>query len=418
MLGDMHRLVFTTLLGVSLAASAHDGKGDCADEHAKAAGATVRSRDAEARRGARPRRAAAEEPGSRSRSPRCSASRRMAERCWWRAWCAAPAARWAAGWSSRRAEGGPGVRVTFKDYGFFVPTDSAGATRAGARHGEGRAAVPSPGRAPASPRAARWPAERSARCGWWPPASSCGDSGSGQVRTSPQTPRCWPSWAAGCSTTPSPADNTPADMRAYLAQHFTEAALVGHPRRPRVPRAGARGRRGGRRVGAPRHRRIGGANSAGPEAAGVPVAREVEIRRFYVDGRHHGGDAGTTLLLASLAKRARALGAGELWLAVWERNVRAQGFYRQARFPPGGNPGVPVRQRHPDRRRAVPAASFGVSLAIVAGGSATRLGGVCKPLLHVRGRTVLARLLCAAHAGRRGAARLGRPTAARRGDAA
>jgi len=25
------------------------------------------------------------------------------------------------------AEGGPGVRVTFKDYGFFVPTDSAGA---------------------------------------------------------------------------------------------------------------------------------------------------------------------------------------------------------------------------------------------------------------------------------------------------
>ncbi|MGZ6078299.1 MAG: hypothetical protein ACXWK6_10880, partial [Myxococcaceae bacterium] len=34
----MHRLVFTTLLGVSLAASAHDGKDDCADEHAKAAG--------------------------------------------------------------------------------------------------------------------------------------------------------------------------------------------------------------------------------------------------------------------------------------------------------------------------------------------------------------------------------------------
>jgi len=25
-------------------------------------------------------------------------------------------------------EGGPGLRVTFKDYGFFVPTDSAGAT--------------------------------------------------------------------------------------------------------------------------------------------------------------------------------------------------------------------------------------------------------------------------------------------------
>jgi molybdopterin-guanine dinucleotide biosynthesis protein A len=34
-----------------------------------------------------------------------------------------------------------------------------------------------------------------------------------------------------------------------------------------------------------------------------------------------------------------------------------------------------------------------VTLAIVAGGSATRLGGACKPLLRVRGRTVLERVL-------------------------
>jgi molybdopterin-guanine dinucleotide biosynthesis protein A len=37
--------------------------------------------------------------------------------------------------------------------------------------------------------------------------------------------------------------------------------------------------------------------------------------------------------------------------------------------------------------------SFGLTLAIVAGGDATRLGGLCKPLLRVRGRTVLDRLL-------------------------
>jgi uncharacterized protein DUF4920 len=126
MLGDMHRLVFTTLLGVSLAASAHDGKGDCADEHARAAGqpagpATLKP-GAVLVRG---------EPLPKNQQPVALASvlgkpedgrtvlvegvvRRACSQmgCWME--LAPP-------------EGGPGVRVTFKDAGFFVPTDSAGA---------------------------------------------------------------------------------------------------------------------------------------------------------------------------------------------------------------------------------------------------------------------------------------------------
>jgi uncharacterized protein DUF4920 len=126
MLGDMHRLVFTTLLGVSLAASAHDGKGDCGDEHAKATGQP--SGPVTLKPGAVLVRG---EPLPKNQQPVALASvlsrpedgrtvlvegvvRRACSQmgCWME--LAPP-------------EGGPGVRVTFKDYGFFVPTDSAGA---------------------------------------------------------------------------------------------------------------------------------------------------------------------------------------------------------------------------------------------------------------------------------------------------
>ncbi|MGZ6029911.1 MAG: GNAT family N-acetyltransferase [Myxococcaceae bacterium] len=185
-------------------------------------------------------------------------------------------------------------------------------------------------------------------------------------------------------------DNTPGDMRAYIAQHFTEAALaaiLGDPachvlvlEDDAVPIGWAL-----LVDGAP-------ADSPGPEAAGVPVTREVEVRRFYVDGRHHGSDAATTLMLAALA-RARALGAGELWLAVWERNARAQAFYAKHGFRRVGTQAFQFGSDTQTDDVLSRPLSFGVSLAIVAGGSATRLGGACKPLLPVGGRTVLARLL-------------------------
>jgi molybdopterin-guanine dinucleotide biosynthesis protein A len=135
------------------------------------------------------------------------------------------------------------------------------------------------------------------------------------------------------------------------------------------------------------------------EDAGTPVgwaqlvgAREMEIRRFYVDARLHGSDA-AVLLMCECLDRARALGAGSIWLAVWERNGRAQAFYAKHGFRRVGTEpfqfGSDTQVDHVLSRPV----SFGVSLAIVAGGSARRLGGVCKPLLAVRGRTVLDRLL-------------------------
>jgi len=126
MLGHMHRLLFTTLLGLSLAAAAHDEKGDCADEHAPTAGQTPGP--ATLKPGAVLVRG---EPLPKNQQPVPLASvlgkpedgrtvlvegvvRRACTQmgCWMEL---APAG------------GGPGMRVTFKDYGFFVPTDSAGA---------------------------------------------------------------------------------------------------------------------------------------------------------------------------------------------------------------------------------------------------------------------------------------------------
>ncbi len=126
MLSDMHRLVFTTLLGISLAASAHDEKGPCADEDAPAARqasgpaslkpGAVLVRGTPLPKGQAPVSLAAvlaKPEDGRSVLVEGVVRRACSQMgCWMEL---AP------------AEGGPGVRVTFKDYGFFVPTDSAGA---------------------------------------------------------------------------------------------------------------------------------------------------------------------------------------------------------------------------------------------------------------------------------------------------
>ena len=187
------------------------------------------------------------------------------------------------------------------------------------------------------------------------------------------------------------AENTPEDMRAYLAEHFPEAALRRLLLDPAchvlVLEDGATpvgwallvaGRSAPRDVGTGR--------------AEAPPGGEVEIRRFYVDGRLHGGAAAPALLVAVLA-RARAVGARAVWLAVWEHNRRAQAFYRKHGFRRVGAQAFHLGLETQNDDVLLRPRSFEMSLAIVAGGGATRLGGVCKPLLRVRGRTVLERLL-------------------------
>jgi molybdopterin-guanine dinucleotide biosynthesis protein A len=173
-------------------------------------------------------------------------------------------------------------------------------------------------------------------------------------------------------------ENTPEDMRAYLAEHFTEAAV----RRLLVD---------------PQCHVLVLEDGATPVGWALLVAAGraevgVEIRRFYVDGRLHGSDAAPVLLVAALA-RARELRADAVWLAVWEHNRRAQAFYRKHGFRRVGTQAFRLGADAQTDDVLLRPLSFGVSLAIVAGGGATRLGGVCKPLLRVRGRTVLERLL-------------------------
>jgi GNAT superfamily N-acetyltransferase len=64
---------------------------------------------------------------------------------------------------------------------------------------------------------------------------------------------------------------------------------------------------------------------------GVPAEGSIELWRFYVDQPWQGrGVAGT--LMQAVKECARRRGATSLWLGVWERNARAQAFYRKHGF--------------------------------------------------------------------------------------
>jgi ribosomal protein S18 acetylase RimI-like enzyme len=64
---------------------------------------------------------------------------------------------------------------------------------------------------------------------------------------------------------------------------------------------------------------------------GVATTRPVELWRFYVDKPWQGRGLARALMTA-VEDRARARGGRELWLGVWERNERAQAFYRKCGF--------------------------------------------------------------------------------------
>lgn len=65
--------------------------------------------------------------------------------------------------------------------------------------------------------------------------------------------------------------------------------------------------------------------------AGVSTCRPIELKRFYVDKPWQGQGLARRLMDA-VETRARERGALELWLGVWERNERAQAFYRNCGF--------------------------------------------------------------------------------------
>jgi diamine N-acetyltransferase len=71
-----------------------------------------------------------------------------------------------------------------------------------------------------------------------------------------------------------------------------------------------------------------------PDSVGDPAS--IELVRFYLDGQWHGHGLARRLLAAVLVQ-ASEVGAGFLWLAVWEHNTRAYRFYQRCGFQPIGD---------------------------------------------------------------------------------
>src|SRR5687767_125081 len=118
------------------------------------------------------------------------------------------------------------------------------------------------------------------------------------------------------------ADNSPEDMAAYLAESFNPARQTAELNDPASTFFIAEV--GGLAAGyAQLH--------AGEAAAGVEGPRPVELVRLYVSREWLGRGVGEALMRACV-DAARRAGHGTIWLGVWERNGRAQAFYRKWGF--------------------------------------------------------------------------------------
>jgi ribosomal protein S18 acetylase RimI-like enzyme len=87
----------------------------------------------------------------------------------------------------------------------------------------------------------------------------------------------------------------------------------------------------------------------GTAPACVTGGRPLELWRFYVDRPWHGRGLAQRLMQAVLEEAGKR-GAGTLWLGVWERNERAQAFYRKCGFlDVGSHPFMVGTDRQTDR---------------------------------------------------------------------
>ena len=118
------------------------------------------------------------------------------------------------------------------------------------------------------------------------------------------------------------ADNAPEDIAAYLAASFNPAQQAAELADPASTFLVAE---------------VGGVAAgyaklhAGEPAEGVEGDRPVELVRLYVLREWLGRGVGAELMRACLDEARRA-GHGTIWLGVWERNGRAQAFYRKWDF--------------------------------------------------------------------------------------
>jgi len=117
-------------------------------------------------------------------------------------------------------------------------------------------------------------------------------------------------------------DNKPEDMAAYLAASFSPAKLteeLGDPRSIFFI-AEVDGQAAG-------YAKLHGSDA--PEC--VAGEKPVELARLYVLREWLGRRVGEALMRACV-DAARRAGYQTMWLGVWERNPRAQAFYRKWDF--------------------------------------------------------------------------------------
>ena len=118
------------------------------------------------------------------------------------------------------------------------------------------------------------------------------------------------------------ADNKPEDLSAYLAESFSVARQTEELADPASTFfiAEVEGHAAGY---AKLH--------AGEPEEGVEGRKPVELVRLYVSREWLGRGVGEALMRACV-EEARRAGHETFWLGVWERNGRAQAFYRKWDF--------------------------------------------------------------------------------------
>ena len=118
------------------------------------------------------------------------------------------------------------------------------------------------------------------------------------------------------------SDNTEEDMAAYLAANFNVTQQTAELSDPAATFliAEIEGAVGGY------------ANlKSGPPPERIEEIDHIELVRLYVSKEWLGRGVGEALMRACLDE-AREAGCKTIWLGVWERNARAQAFYRKWGF--------------------------------------------------------------------------------------
>lgn len=123
------------------------------------------------------------------------------------------------------------------------------------------------------------------------------------------------------------AQSSPDEMDRYCSAAFTEAVQAAEIADPR--RETWLAEQDGRLVAFQQLR----TDQQPPAAfAGTPA---MQLHRIYLDRALHGSGLAREMMQLAF-ERARAAGAGVLWLTVWEENPRAIAFYRKFRFRDAG----------------------------------------------------------------------------------